>query len=772
MKFFLNTLDPGINDYQSVEVLRQLRQRQDSGELRTSDQIQQELGRFLTEVNSRGCITQDLVVPSWEAIHSTDLDRFHENIKADLGILFQSSDTLEFLIDNIKTLIEAQLLSLEFSLGQLRSEYQKHQFQVPPGSGWSTIIQDSFDHGYGQLAGKADLPPYFFTGKNSNNETNEESLIIADARLGGIGKKLVLSEQKTESIGFRRLIVHNVSGTFGNIPFETGLPPENAIDGSEDTFWLHAALHTQSLIGVPTVTALQVAGPQTNAVLTFNLSGILDPRRQDYFVHFLNSSGYYRCYADLTQQTLPDHCIYDQGSSCQWNYQHFYNANCTNQVCARRTSYNHHLVSGVGVLEDGYHNDTGIRIGVSGTISPGQIWRISVVPSGLPGLLAEIELELTRPNQINWIELNPVADAPFFLRKIEYSSPGISGRLPLISGNFELSDRFRLDFRPVEVERLYFLVQQESVVHLDMQVRTSQVGLGKVLTLRDQKLDPSLNDFYALPLEFLITPYLPHGFSRYFLEPSTEESQNLTGFLYQFGLFNATCGLTSYQEVSLAVTKPVRVTTPRVFAVQSNLGPGSNFAIPAVNYGTVEFSVFRENYDQQSKLINIEEFSLPDVDPEGCVIERVFLDSSRQGSLRFAAASIVSVRVLNLSRTLETDDYAVVTTGDGLIKSVLTIDRPDVGSNSIVVVRYRPRTGVYLDANHNLKLEDNTLGRFTLSYPKFIVVVSPRINHRDIAYSDVYLRILLRRNDLNVNTTPSLRNFHLLISEADPSRFF
>src|SRR2546422_5522989 len=53
------------------------------------------------------------------------------------------------LFRSIASIINSQIIRLEFSLGQLKSKLIEKKVKIPPGSGWSILLRDSFDQGYG-----------------------------------------------------------------------------------------------------------------------------------------------------------------------------------------------------------------------------------------------------------------------------------------------------------------------------------------------------------------------------------------------------------------------------------------------------------------------------------------------------------------------------------------------------------------------------------------------------------------------------------------------
>lgn len=776
-KQFDTFLNSKKSQKQAELILRDLNKKLEQGEILSQEQLRQRLAELLGTVESRGRIVFEAPVSPGQMMVAERLQRFFDELNMDIEILFTEVDATDETLANMANVIDTQLRNLEFNLGQLRSELIERRIKIPPGSGWSKIVRDSFERGYGQLLGRAELPFDLFkdvrTGLVQDGEANP---IKADAKIEGVAKKLILPEIEDRVVGFKDAQLNQTaSSTPGDLDLGVDIPLYRAIDQSNGTFWSILVANSQPLLGEPTYEVTQVAGPDTGSSLLVDVSGLMDPRHHDYFVQVVSTSGFsYRCLPDLAAQEQARACRWDVGNRCNWDYEQFYSLGCTNNNCAR---YEARTIAPSGVwgpLEDGFQYETGAQVAFSGAIQPGQTWRVTVKPSGMAGANLELQLDLAQPGSINWFELDPVTNSPFKLNAVEYTRPGTSGRLPITSGVLEVGDRIRLDFPSIEAESVFLSIQQENFTEADFLLRQEQVTRSKVLRMRDQENAPSIDDFYSVGSEHLLASYLPAGPLREMVDARGNDPDKVRGYIYQVGIFNATCGHTSYADTAIAVTRATRVVTPRMFAVQGDLEPAiqyaSGIATADIN-GTLEFSVVRLNYDGNNTLINIEDFPVPRL-RGGLIHERLFIDTDREGDLRFAADSISSVEVLSLGRTLTTDEYVVTDSSSPIRRTSIRITRKDVSQTAIVLVKYVPATGVFLNQEKNLMLESNSDNELSLSTVDAIVVADSRAANRDIAYSDVHLRIILRRNDPDIFTTPGLRDYQLLISEADPGRFF
>jgi hypothetical protein len=766
-----------LDQKQSEILLRKLSERQAAGELRSERQLRQALEEGLRDLRARGKITLQLPVLPWAKVTAERFKNFFENLGLDVEVLFTEVDHSEAVLQGLAEVVSTQLRNLEFSLGQLRSEVVQRRVRTPPGSGWSAISRDSFDRGYGRLLGRAELAVNLFVDPQTGIVQDKENVPIkADARIEGVAKKLVLPELSNSIIGFKR--IEPISGTIqGNISIRNEDTKFKAIDGNPDTFWSHTVANTLPFVGTATAEVTQVAGV-SGTLPVINLASIKDPRYQEFMIRITGFSGVTTQYASIN--SLEDYtgpgCEHDIGGSCRWGYTDFYSLNCTNSNCSRYQPEIYTIADDSADLGNGYGWDTGIDVqfaDVSG-LCAGQTWRVEVIPSGQVGALLELELTLSKSTNVNWVELDPVIDNPLVVQALEYTEPGNSTRIPIITGTVDVPDKIRFDFPKIEADRLYLTLVQETYEQGNLLLRPRQQAARDLWDAVQRENSPSIDELYTIPTEAILMDYVSNGPARKIFERRTVKPQEIAGYFYQFGIFDINCGFATYADTAVAVTKEVRAVTPRMFGIQPNLEPDISYALTQATGSTVEFDIIRFNYDDNSSLINVDEFPLPDVDTSGIITERLFLRDDKEGLLRFAAESISGIEILNQNQTLGTTEYSTQFEDSDRKQTLVTIDTEEVNlpENSSILVKYTPAYGVYLNSDKSVSIQDNRLQELSVSDVMAIAVADEKTANRKVSYSDVHLRIILRRNIMDTHTTPGLRDYIMLINEGDEERFF
>ena len=780
----MNSLDKfrsKVSAKQTELILRKLVKKQEDGEIRSDEELRKELATQIGAVTGGGLITLEIPVLPWNMVESERFKTFFDDLGMDIEVLFIEVDSTEEILAGLANNVESHLRGLQFEIGNLRSEIIRRRLRRPPGSGWSTIQRDSFDSGYGKLLDRAELSVDLFYDDRTGYSQNTENIPIkSDARIEGTAKKLTLPETGNTVIGFKqaRLLWENGT-TQGDIVIENSIEPYKIIDGGLDTFWSHTIGSEYPLLGTPTAEVIQIAGSTLeNNSITVNISGLKDPQSHDYYFRIVGFSGtfpQYACMATTEDFTGPI-CKSDRDGHCQWNYTNQYSNNCVNRNCSRYFPDLLVISGGVGVLEDGYKYDTGAQLvfqNLSGLYA-GQTWRIPVSSSENIGAKIVLELMLSKPTKINWIELEPMVSSPFQITSVEYTRQGDTTREQIISGEIQVLDRIRLDFKSIEADRIYLTLLQETYDIADLNLRPKQQAIQKIDDFITRINKPSIEEFYNVEIESILADFLPNGILSRMLENQTTKPQEVAGYFYTFGLFEVNCGLTSYADTAIAVAQDLRVVTPRVFGVQANLEPDIVYAsgIESGQNGTIEFSAVKFNYDKNNVLINIDDFPVPFLSSEGTITERLFIDRNKIGNLRFASKLISSVEIVSNSKTLSTSEYEAKEVYVPMLKTQITILDPAVVNDSIILVTYTPAFGISLNEARTLSIEDNRTQLLSLSEVPGLVVSAAKSANREIQYADVYLRVILRRNDLDIYGSPGLRDYQFLISESDEGRFF
>lgn len=760
----------------SERIFRELIKKQEAGEIRSEEQLREELEKQIADVRERGKITFEIPVRPGQIVSSDAMADFFRMVRTDIEVMFVEVDSTDDILTAQADVINAQIQSLKFAMGQLKAESIQKKIRIKPGAGFTTIQRDSFDRGYSDLASRAEVPYDLFKDvRSARAAAKAEAVPIrADARVEGIGKKLILPAAKNKGVGFKSIKMTPAASSTQELDVNNIYPISNAIDGRVDTFWSHTIGRQQPILGDPTVSVTRIQGA-SGLNPTVNFSGLKDTRPANYYVKVVGFSGIYPQIASIAtpESYVGPVCQFDTGSRCFWNYDEQYSQNCINSNCGRYESIAFTPASGTIPLEDGFEYDTGATISwenFSG-LSVGTAFKISNVLSGTVGAELELELTLTTPSDINWIELDPVIDQPFVITKVEYSQPTESGRLTIVEGAINVEDRIRIDMPRVEVERVYLTVNQKNYRKSRLVTSPKTKALNQIETFKSAQTDPTVDDRASVELQILMEDYARNPDVRDILVQSEWTPEVNDGYFYQLGIFEMDCGLSSYSENAIAVSKERRVRTPTMFGVQANLEPGINIEISGSDVGTFEFSVIKVNFDDQGELLNIQDFPVPIVS-SGLITERLFINDISKGQLRFAAASISSITDLGNNRTLEATDYTLSTTNETAPKSTVTIGRSDIGSADVLIVQYVPKFGIYLDDDKTLALEDNSNFQLSINEVQAVVTAEPEIANRRVDFSDVYTRIIIRRNDNDSFNTPKLRDYQLLISEQDPNRFF
>lgn len=780
----MNSLDKfrsKVSAKQTELILRKLVKKQEDGEIRSDEELRRELATQIAAVTNGGLITIEVPVLPWNMVESDRFKTFFEDLGLDIEVLFVEVENTEEILAGLANNVESHLRGLKFEVGNLRSEIIRRRLRRPPGSGWSTIQRDSFDSGYGKLLDRAELSiDLFYDDRTGYSQDIQNVPIKSDARIEGTAKKLTLPETGNTDIGFKQARLLWESGTTrGDIAVRNLIEPYKIIDGGLDTFWAYTIGNRYPLLGSPTAEAIQIAGSALSGnSLTVNISGLADPQSHDYYVRIVGFSGtfpQYVCMATTEDYTGPV-CKYDRDSHCQWNYTNQYSDNCANRNCSRYSPDLLVISGGVGILEDGYKYDTGARLvfqNLSGFYA-GQTWRIPVSSSEDIGAKIVLELLLTKPTKINWIELEPMAASPFKITDVEYTRQGDTTRQQIVSGEIQVLDRIRLDFKAIEADKVYITILQETYDIADLNLRPKQQALQKIDNLMTRMNKPSMEEFYNIELESVLSDFLPNGVLSQMLENQSTKPQEIAGYFYTLGLFEINCGLTSYADTAIAVAQDLRVITPRVFGVQANLEPDIVYAsgLESGQHGTIEFSAVKFNYDKNNVLINIDDFPIPFISASGTITERLFIDGDKLGNLRFASKLISSIEVVSNSKTLSASEYEAKDIYVPMLKTQITILDTAVINDSVILVTYTPAFGIALNEARTLTIEDNRTQLLSLSEVPGLIVGAAKSANREIQYADVYLRVILRRNDLDIYGSPGLRDYQFLISESDQGRFF
>jgi hypothetical protein len=760
----------------SEKIFRDLIKKQESGEIRSEAQLREELEKQIQAVNARGTVVFEIPVKPGEVIASEAMADFFNMVATDIDVMFVEVDHTDELLTRQADIINAQIQSLRLAMGQLKAAGVQKRIRVKARAGFTTIHRDSFDRGYSDLAGRAEVPYDLFKDPRAVSDTSkaEEIPIRADARVEGIGKKLMLPSAKNTDVGFKAITTNASVTTQSDLPLNDIYPLFNAIDGKQDSFWSSTVGRTWPILGTPVADITRVQGT-SGLDPTVDMSNMKDPRPHDYYVKVVGWSGIYPIvsFMPTAESYVGPLCQYDIDGKCYWDYDGQYSQNCINSNCSRYETDVNRVASGIISIEDGYRYDTGATMtwtNFSG-LNVGTTFKISNQPSGVVGAVTELELTLTTPSDINWIELDPVIDSPFLITAVEYIKPNETTRSAITTGNIDVRERIRIDMPKVEAEKIVLTLQQKNYRKARLTTNPKNTALNQIETIKAGTTEPTPDDLASVDMPILMEDFVRDPDVKEIFVQTDWTPEINDGYFYQVGLFEVNCGLSSYSENAISISKERRVRTPTMFGVQANIEPGIGIALSGSDVGTFEFSMVKLNYDEQGSLINIQDFPLPIVSG-GIITERLFLNEDKVGTLRFAAASISGMTDIANSITLTSDDYSLATSNAVVPESTVTVNRSDISASSVLIVTYTPKYGVYLTDNKSVALENNDNYQLSVSDVQAVVTAEPEAANRAISYSDVYTRIIIRRNDNDSFNTPKLRDYQVLINEQDPNRFF
>ena len=760
MRYDFDDLDIGLSDLQSAALLARVRERQSIGELHSVDEVVAEIDRQTAAVDARGRIS--LPTDFSGRVPSAELERLDGDLKADVGVLFGGIDALAAVEGDVAALMAAQLETLEAADAQLRLELADRQYRLQPGTGWTSLVQDSFEAGTSRLLADDETPAWLVSGLSTDGTAVPTAEVDVCPTAAGAGGKLRLAATSETNVGFKAARVVSASSP----SVDAAHPPANAVDGDGGTFWLHAACPARPVFPAVAFEARRVAGTGT-APVSVLVSGDVDPRRQDHYVFVVDGNRGYVCGADPGDAKTVGRCGWAFEDRCAWSLAAYRGPDCADPLCPRRVAATRTMAavpSGfAAAVDDGNGGTTGLSVLFSGEPAAGDAVRVSVLPSGAPGVSVELALELTRPARVNWLLLDPVVEAPCLLESVSVVDVGAAAR-PLLDVPVPLDGRMRLDFAPCEAREFRVVLRQPTYRAADVAVGARTASTSALLALRDADVPPTAEERRNFPLESLFAEGTLDAAFADFL-PRSGSGTRSAGCLYALGLFEADCGLTLHAEASYAASRPQRFATPRLFAVSGN---ARGVAGADAARGTVEFSVARINYDAAGTALSADLFPVPFPDASGLVRESAVLDDAKSAVLRFPAASVASVDLVRLGASVP---FAAATAAGSVPRTTVTVSHADAAAGDVAVVAYVPTTGVLLDAASGARLEDNAGRTLSLAETPFLVVAPGAVDGTPIASSDVLLRAVLRRASADAADGTALGDYVLFVSESDAGRF-
>jgi len=386
-----------------------------------------------------------------------------------------------------------------------------------------------------------------------------------------------------------------------------------------------------------------------------------------------------------------------------------------------------------------------------------------VIPEG-----ASVELTVTMDGlrEVSHIELDPILYNDFYISYISYINS--NDELVEISGTSDpilIDEHKRISFSKITARKIIIGLLQKT--HVETTYYTSDASTLYDVKVRDAEIDVTTlssalyNQDPNQPIIELLNI------------PGEAEQVQVSGYAYIIGLDNIRIGNAMYTDTGIYVSKPLKVDTPVLMALDTNeeytyIDSGTSI-LPK---GSVEYSIRKQNYDSSDILIDTETFNiLPNttstIRKEYLVINK----ESREAILRFRAktASVLvyfSENQTALTGRVEGEDASVSDIYE-INENGTKITFLHYPPNGVVfdvsatyTISYEPKREIYINSAATIFMDNNNMIEFTLDRPAF-----------SVARSEIYLVALMRRNVLDSNVTPSVDEYKMLVALKDETRF-
>lgn len=414
------------------------------------------------------------------------------------------------------------------------------------------------------------------------------------------------------------------------------------------------------------------------------------------------------------------------------------------------------------------------------------------------GIRMKLCLDLGGLCDLNVLQIEPASPLPMILEKISYCTQ--AGVVTTVTLNQNLTkdsvvnlghittSAITLTFKQIAYEATkYHYVAERNIWE---KVWTDPSVPGETDYSRLDQIAPELNDILQESEVIRILDI-----------PDRPTYQEFTVYQYTFGFDNIRCYLKQYGTRGLFVSKPLRVQSPGLIGLRTT----ETIPTTIINNLTyeacaLEYYIVKQNYDMNDRAIDRETIPILPA-TSGLAIKNEWLlvdkndDSAiRQiGSLRFVPdLSVIPVVKTNLVGTLsigpeESADFVVRRVGgewretwaelqtdienaSGLVEPPIEIQIKlhNPGAHTIYTVDYTASTrnsdladALQRDILPYVLMQDNTVLRCLENHGIRGVV----------AYSDIYLVLIMRNNSFNNKITPVLQDYKLLVSSYNSAKF-
>ena len=600
--------------------------------------------------------------------------------------------------------------------------------------------------------------------------------------------KLVLPGE-TERVGFRSIdYLWDEDTTVPVKTIKTTSDMSFAVDDDELTFWVDQLCFekpvTKQLQPYITTVIPKPKEDQFSGEVELFGSNIRGKTRT-YFIKFITYGrpgvAQYVC-SDDGENYTSFKCKYDTGTQCHFKYTPQYTPDCHNTKCSRYTQYG--AITSVATAGEfspvytshGEDSGLGIRFSGPGYFYPGDVYKIHCECSGNAGAVIKLQLETNCVNPVNWFNIQPTINRPFFIDKVEYYDEfHLLHTLKAVPVYCNTSIRF--DFSPRVMTKVIITCRQENYTVQTIKTMSDILDHNKLAEAILTQTKAGISD-EQLEEEVLNT--LPNTYMSSMISQKKSPFFDDTPYcVYEFGFTNIDVGITKYETAGRSVMKGVSVA--KLGALKLN----TEQSLLNDTYSAVEYTAVAVNYNASDKITSIIEipmvaFTKYRVSPfivdysyqheYGDVrqhYEHLYLDSAFIAKLRFFCSTDLTVfDTVNQATLTKNTDYTVVldkttTPYTTYINLYPYSERTTALLDGQFVVSYTPDTGVYLDKQKMAKLNDN-----------FYVDFSIRRKGADIVKTDVFLVATCRTPEANRDATPQIHRLEFLVGEVDERKYY
>lgn len=385
-------------------------------------------------------------------------------------------------------------------------------------------------------------------------------------------------------------------------------------------------------------------------------------------------------------------------------------------------------------------------------------WVTTIMGDGVitDGATVELTMTLDGLRPVSYIELDPILYNDFYISKLYYIDRNDEQQQVFGESDAVLVDQQKkITFEEVQARKIIVEVLQKSYVYTSYYVSDSS-------TLYDTQVRSGTIDMAALA-SVIRDDQVANPVNQLLNITGTTESEQVIGYAYTIGLDNIRVGTSEYRDIGIYASKPLVVDAPILLSLETielynYIGDHTDFP-----KSSIEFSVYKKNYDESGALIDTEVFNVMPSWTD--TIKREYMvvnQDTMQSSLRFQVeAGVVSIFAdASVAPLTEGLDYDI--DADRLV----TFYHDPEGTGAVFypfstyTVSYEPKREVYLNNAATVFMDSNNMVEFTVARPAF-----------PVASSEIYLTILMRRNSIEINESPYLNEYKMLVAIQDDTRF-